>query len=269
MISCVDDLGTGQSSEPDQIVLNAEITPGQFIEFFVSTSVDISSGGQPFRPTTGEAIFELSDQDGEIDVEYDQEEGRWRTNRVYEPESGFEYNLSVAIPSKDIKPIKSFTKVPFSVGIDDATLSKSLEEESSYVYEIALELGTPIELPAYYRLAAFTDEDLQNEVNISKILSGASSSEFLNHHKGIMIDQSILDGDRMDLELSSDRDIEKVYFALYTANEDYYRYHISLSRSIGSSGSPASEPIVDYSNIQNGLGLFGAYSTSTYELRLK
>ncbi len=267
--SCVDDLGTGQSSEPDKMVVNAEVTPGDHIEFFVSTSVDISTGGQPFRPVKGEAIFDLTDQDGEVDVEYDEEEKRWRTNRVYEPESGFEYNLSITLPGKDIKKAESFTKVPFAVDITNATLDVSTIAQGENQYEVTLELGAPVELPAYYRLAAFTDEELQNEVEITKVLTNANASENLNHHHGMIIDESKLDGNKITVSLSSSVNLEKLYFDFNTVNEDYYKYHVSLSRSSGSAGSPFTEPIVDYSNIQNGIGLFGAYSSSSYELLLK
>ena len=54
----------------------------------------------------------------------------------------------------------------------------------------------------------------------------------------------------------------KLHTELRRTSKDYYLYYTSLSRQISSPAPPFSEPVILYSNIENGLGLFGGYTVS-------
>ncbi len=49
----------------------------------------------------------------------------------------------------------------------------------------------------------------------------------------------------------------------------YYEYHRSVIRSTRAQDNPFAEPVLVYSNIQDGLGVFAAFDRQTVEVRIK
>jgi len=49
---------------------------------------------------------------------------------------------------------------------------------------------------------------------------------------------------------------------LMKTDENYYRYHKSVEKAYNNEGNPFGEPIIIHSNIENGIGCFGAYISS-------
>lgn len=77
-------------------------------------------------------------------------------------------------------------------------------------------------------------------------------------------------GERVTSDLNKDENVfsyrvnystysknNKVTLLLLTTNEEYYRYHKTVFSYVGD--DPFSEPVIIYSNIENGLGVFCAY----------
>jgi hypothetical protein len=65
-------------------------------------------------------------------------------------------------------------------------------------------------------------------------------------------------------------DFIRFTFFLQSINQDYYTYLKSLNMYYESGGSedPFSEPVVIFSNIENGYGIFGAYDTDTVTTKI-
>jgi hypothetical protein len=59
-------------------------------------------------------------------------------------------------------------------------------------------------------------------------------------------------------------------FFFKSINHDYYTYLKSLNMyyETGGSEDPFAEPVVIFSNIENGYGIFGSYSTDTVSARI-
>ncbi|MFD1144888.1 DUF4249 domain-containing protein [Larkinella insperata] len=57
--------------------------------------------------------------------------------------------------------------------------------------------------------------------------------------------------------------------SLLHVNDDYFRYHQALAQQLEIESNPFAEPVPIPSNIQGGLGCFGAYNRSTVTVRLK
>ena len=53
---------------------------------------------------------------------------------------------------------------------------------------------------------------------------------------------------------------------LKSLTEDFYKYRLSRSKYQEMQGSPFAQPVQVYSNINNGLGIFGSYASSQYTL---
>ncbi|WP_375445981.1 DUF4249 domain-containing protein [uncultured Fibrella sp.] len=56
---------------------------------------------------------------------------------------------------------------------------------------------------------------------------------------------------------------------LSNVDENYYRYHHAVARQNEAENNPFAEPVLIPSNIQNGLGCFGAYNQSSLMVRVR
>lgn len=65
--------------------------------------------------------------------------------------------------------------------------------------------------------------------------------------------------------------LESAYFSLYLLHTDvnYYRYHEAVLRQNRTGGNPFAEPVLIPSNIEGGLGCFGAFNRTSLEITLK
>ncbi len=61
-----------------------------------------------------------------------------------------------------------------------------------------------------------------------------------------------------------DLDEHKVILKVSQFTEDYYRFLVSYNNYINSADNPFAEPITIYSNIENGLGIFGAMNSKWF-----
>ena len=100
-----------------------------------------------------------------------------------------------------------------------------------------------------------TDNILPEETQVQKriFLEGLNASELDNINSPF------------SAEGISDSQIENSEIVLYTVNEDMYKYYRSLELYKNSKNNFV-KPIEIYSNVENGLGVFGAISESVFEI---
>jgi hypothetical protein len=112
-------------------------------------------------------------------------------------------------------------------------------------------------------------------MTINGILTANNGVIELEHKPGVYIDYSRVNGDEIQLELVTSRALDDaaelikiLEFEVNTLSEELYLYHINLSRQISGSRADFSAPVKGYTNVENGFGVFGSYSTlrSTLEL---
>jgi hypothetical protein len=60
-----------------------------------------------------------------------------------------------------------------------------------------------------------------------------------------------------------------LYASVLHTDLHYYHYHRSLRRAEQSQANPFAEPVLVYSNVTGGLGVFGAYTQTTTSMRIK
>jgi hypothetical protein len=59
-----------------------------------------------------------------------------------------------------------------------------------------------------------------------------------------------------------------LYASVLHTDVHYYRYHASVRRAGQSRANPFAEPVLVYSNVTGGLGVFGAYTRTTTSVRI-
>jgi hypothetical protein len=60
-----------------------------------------------------------------------------------------------------------------------------------------------------------------------------------------------------------------LYAYLLNTDEPYYRYHQSLTNNYNVDGNPFAEPVLLFSNVNGGLGVFAAYNRTTVAIPMK
>lgn len=273
--SCVEEIKPQlEETYQSELVVNSVVVPGdEYVQFFISTSVPLNSDAVPFRPVNGDAEVTLTDQNGAVNVNYVKEDDVWRTSRTYQPQPGFEFELRVELTdeSKGVLPITSSTFVPYSVEFEsfENTVVEELvsADRTTHNYTLDFNIGSSDE-DVHYRFIA-KDIATGTEIPVTTILEGTNAITRLNHMEGILINsENTIDG-HVELVIQSESDLNSAEIHLYTVNSEYYRYNKSLSDAYGSHNSPFDEPVSRYSNIDDGLGLFGSFTkfVKVYDLK--
>ena len=203
---------------------------------------------------------------------------------------GETYFLSVVIPDMDVDSVSATTTVPFAVPFESVEyvnppLFEQAGDEVRWTINVQVEIPESVEPFSYYQLVPEIvngelasqgiikyDQLTKNEVKVLSENSGVI--EFI-HKNGIFIDNSRLDDNTLDLEIIFilpvlyQTYVDSVTFALSTINREYMVYHENTDREIRVSSLPLDEPQISATNIENGYGLYGAFSSSKITLPLQ
>lgn len=133
----------------------------------------------------------------------------------------------------------------------------ALLEDTRLLYDHTTNLTLP------YRLSQTIQLDyayLRNQIS-DKNLDGftfESPTFKINTPPAYLIEYTDENGNLQTTE--SDPKLKQIHFEILNVDEHYYRYHRSMNDSYNND-NPFTEPALIYSNIDGGLGCFGAYNT--------
>ena len=120
----------------------------------------------------------------------------------------------------------------------------------------------------YYNPESFSSNDLLFGSNENVIFEGPDKRFRGNE---AFFDDSIIDGEKYKVKVSvelfgyrRDADKQKFEVVLNSLTKSYYQYHKSKKLQRETKDNPFAEPVIVYSNIKNGLGIFVGYSSSKY-----
>ena len=203
---------------------------------------------------------------------------------------GETYEINVSVPGKDVDPLYAVTTVPFAVPIESVEyvnppLRLQAGDEVQWSFIAQVEIPEPTDPTTFYQLVP---EVLNTELasqgiiqydqlskNQVKVLSEDSGINEFIHKNGIFIDNSRIDDNTVDLEIIfivpvlNSSLLDSITFTLNTINREYMVYHENTDREIRVSSLPLDDPQISDTNIENGYGLFGAYSSSKITLPLE
>jgi hypothetical protein len=208
------------------------------------------------------------------------------------------YSIQVTTP-KFKTPLSASAVTPARVPISDVTLTirdssiyrERWPGEEEHIYgDIEGEFGVVIDDPGdtenYYELRiyqtstyeywefdslyTYVERYLMNFGTDDPVAEDyGSDNEYLN---SILFSDEIFNGQKYEVTLKFDDWINsnyKIYsFELKSLTREGYLYRRTIEKYEQSSGDPFSEPVVIYSNIENGYGIFAGYALSDYHKQL-
>jgi hypothetical protein len=280
------------TTEPEKLVVACFISPQDTIltaEVSLSTPVLGERANYDTRVTN--ATITLSD--GVNSVVFDRRNGKYPGQFYFgaDPKkfpivSGQRYTLTVQIP--DGRKVEAVCTVPKPVIPSDIVLDsvQIVENGSSGKdYFVRLHWQDPAGGENYYRYAGMFYY-LQRDFN-SPNLPETNWPGYLIDFRPNNDNRDLVDDQQHDGEiLSSARGFMRFYgfseqtlgqrvqrlkcvIDLLHTDANYYHYHEAVQRNNESGNNPFAEPVLIPTNIQGGLGCFGAYNRSTMAVMLK
>jgi hypothetical protein len=185
-------------------------------------------------------------------------------------ESGHTYEVKANHP--DYPDVSATMTVPLSVTLTnvDTVLIPASVNSDNYL-ESTLTWNDPVG-PNYYLVyckwvSSFDNFNFylrSNDVAISNVQADIDDGK--KYGTFYALDDATFDGTEKSLKLEFYRppsfDIDQFEYYLVSCSEETYRYLISSDKNIGSGNDPFTEPVKVNSNIENGLGIFGALDNS-------
>lgn len=254
---------------PDQdpkLVVHCYISPDDsLLKAYVSLSAPIFSEQyvDNFNPVSN-ATVKISDFSNEIQLVYDGQQLYKASTSAFPIIAGNTYKITVSAPG--YTSVEATTQVPLEQ--NQSLVLASVDSLTQDEYSTEIKFKTEFtDLPGeghYYRIAGLV-----------KIAYDDGSNTYLDtsyNHLDVRYGQEFFsdrnkDGQKILSELNYYKyNYEEMYgqekmlalsLHLMTCDVHYYKMHKSLESYSGD--DPFSEPAIIYTNIQNGLGVFGSY----------
>ena len=299
LASCREDFNLGTSSDvPENLSFVSEISPespviaelAKTISLLGERSdIDISRTEINFKGTDLPTLFT------KVIYRADEENFILR-NTDFRVSPGETYEIEAWLPGTDIDTIRAITHVPepmglTSVSIGDIRLIESGEDQTDYEFDLSLTLERPTVQPAYFQIIPqrlkstlridqsgipqITHSNETEELQIVSIDAGRNASSRLTHRSGIFVDYALLSGEEIDLTvrtknplITSEEVLQILNIDVHTLSEELYNYHISLHQQLINSSSDFFRPSSNFTNVENGVGVLGSFTTKTVQVDL-
>ena len=280
LFSCEKSIVPFVGQQESKLVINAEIQPNKPIYLFVSTSVGLHDGTEPFRPEDFEkfkanivvnGVTESPEELLYFEKEKDDGGGLvWRTRRSFSTEEQQNLELNALLIHEDFTlTASSNTQIPRQLKIDSASFigKEALSGQDKHFYRVEIEIQEE-ELGLYENLHLIASSKGQ-DLDLSHFGENQAAIEYPHHHYGVLIHGEYLYSNVLSFLIESDVELENAEIELRNCTDSYIDYHVSLSRSYASQNSPFNEPTLNYTNISNGLGVFSAFASSISEINFQ
>ncbi|MBK8490970.1 MAG: DUF4249 domain-containing protein [Saprospirales bacterium] len=286
------DLNLGESN-PEVVVL-ANFSDLDTLEVVVSKSRSVLDQGP--MEAIPDAVVELyvddffADRLGFVPSPIPQIPGYYYSTDVV-PQAGERLRLTVDALGFD--PVEGECTMPFPVEIDTGYTALRIEiEELDLFYNQAnitvdIKVLDPSNISNYYHLNFYmqgfdfridTEGDTLKTAFYSLPLSIFSNDDAIPlvpyiDDRGVLFTDDALEANHGKLSFHgtfqyrrSDQLLGDFLIELRATSPEYYLYHSSLARQYQASQDPFSEPVILYSNIDNGQGIFAAFLSRFYRV---
>ena len=254
LLSCMQDADIKLPETDPKLVVSCFISPDvDSVMAYIDWSRPVFSSEDVERPIDNLQVS-ISDGSSQAFFQYNFNIGQYVLSLAEYPLAlGVEYTLRVKAPTGE--EVVAQTTIPAELPlIESSTLDSSNymnnfgEEINEFIYKTTL-LDNSSDFQ-YYRFI-FYNEDFWLPGKLYTSIEGQSFSD----------DESLVDGkiyvEQNITYYGYNGAVSNKRLAVLNCSESYYRYHKTLQNQ--NFGNPFAEPTIVYSNIEGGLGAFGAY----------
>jgi len=268
-----------------RIAFYCEFEPEHQVAFRYSTATGLSDLLEPINPTlTNEFDIEFK-QDAEIInpvFRYNIINGLFESPvESFKPQEGSFYEVTTSLKDyPHLGTANAYTYVPFAKDFSSLEIIDLEKTGAEVGFNLKLHARFSVDVSSpYYEVEVFTRE-VKNGLLVQTPLQFTMENHhpgvlYMEHRSSLLIDAKKNKGQYISLVIDDSvtenavEYAESVFFKIKTVNEDHYFFHQNMAKRIESMNAPISEPVIYYSNIEGGLGLFSGYSSRTTELSIE
>ncbi len=263
-----------------KLVVHCFISPqDDFLTASVTRSIAVLGAGNPADTLVVDATLALSDGVRSVLLPYDKAQQAyvysvWATRHgELKISPGTSYRLQVTTPQGESATatctVPAELNLPVTLSADSAWDAYTQQ----YYYRMRVSWPDPPGQVNYYRVAGWKEEVIRVSADGTPIGIGHSPADW-------EAEETISDQGQDGLRLVSPRahwrgsGFQSSLGTSLNANllhtdPHYYHYHRSVRRAGQSQANPFAEPVLVYSNVTGGLGVFGAFTRTTTSVRIK
>ncbi len=285
--SCVDSIPIPNEEVDAKLVFESDISDTKGFSARITTSTgfdDIDAIGHPEDITVK---IRKANQDAAFELFYEKDCNCY-TNSVELPSPGLPYKLEAFKEDSEIfEPIQSNMSVPSRTILSEMEAIKEVEDDGSTLIESEISLKKVSTTGNFFHVIPFRKETIlveNTDGEEEEVFTGRIDYldlETYNNHNlyleqnhngpGFFVDFQGEDvgSNALNILLHTEEVIDyeneaftRVYFEVRSVTESYYYYERYLSNKLDSQQDGIVEAPISYSNIVNGLGYFGGYTTS-------
>lgn len=245
------------------LVVNATAEADNNIKVYITNSIDPLSSD--FFEYIDDAVVLLKGEQLLDTLMFDSIKGYYLSNEVLE--AGRNYQIEVN--HSDFSTVFSEVYVPYAVQI----LAAELGAISDYFRAFEFKIEDPLAEDDFYllRMKGYVEgygwEGLWFESSEPSFDNKDFWEESFDGRK-ILFNDQLFNGTNKTFYMDIDfwEELDSVKIVLHTVSESFYKYHMSrrLQNQNGPSEILGAEPVVVYSNIQNGFGIFSATAKADF-----
>ncbi len=280
--SCTKILDDELPEKDPKLVINGIINPDSILKINISKTFHIfedeSSNNLPFVEGAATKLY----QDGQFLFNLEENENGYYTKPGFFPSLNHSYKFEVEKSGYDA--VQAETTIPTPVAIhsfDTLIIIENDEFYSNMEFKCILKYLDPQGVANYYRLdcyQSYINEEGEEVKNRQYIYVDEIDDYLFDKSYDYLLWSDLLsDGKEVNIKFGiyfdfyyydyNNPDTTTITYSimLNSISEDFYKYDKSRSLFYESGGSenPFSEPVLIYSNVINGYGVFGGYSSDT------
>jgi hypothetical protein len=277
LVACEQDAFFQVPEGNSKLYAYSEICSGEKIKVSVNTSVGVNTDDSFLYPKQSDAEVTLY-KDGialsDPGFRYIAAEEKFISQGSFRPEIGVEYSLGVQLKETSrIIPIYGTTTIPKPDSLEEVKISKMIISPSiGNAVDFKLKSGIDLSVLEnnYFMIKVniIDHNGKKREVKSFQVLEGIEGSTYSRHRNALLINRHKTNTDLVfaiqgTISANVDVSFKEAEFELVTITEDAYNYYKAHSKQLDAQSAAISEPVISYSNFENGLGLFTGFSSTT------
>jgi hypothetical protein len=292
IISCEKEIDFTGEIKDSKIVVNSLFSTDSTWSVEISKSLSIIDIAK--LDVIRDATATITGSDGsQLTLTFNPFTEKYETNEY--PKVNVEYTIKVSAPGYE--SVSASGSVYPTVPLQDIEIKKSsvVDDPYSQLIEIRITFDDPPSSTDYYMVELeekeifyLLDPNQQVIDSIISIFSSYISSNDLSisgesSSERLIFSDELFDGQRKTFvfqttgyfydeeeEEEPEIEIERMQKIIFSKiNRDYYLYEFSFRNYQNTVGNPFAEPVMVYSNIEGGFGIFAGKNSDTYEYELK
>lgn len=296
--SCREDFIYNIEDDTQKINFVSELSPAVPVSAILTQSLSIRGGGEVSNIEDAVVLFSGTDLPSkQTSMIYLPQDDQFLLRSFdFRPSIGGVYDIIAYLPDSGVDTIRARTRIPRPISLRKSELLKIEKvrlsnNRANYIITVGLTLAEPPQRPAFVQIIPYrrkstfrtdangnvsvTNTNELSRLNVDEIIAAANGVVELEHKPGVYIDYSRVNGNEIQLVLSTSVPLDEatelikiLEFEVNTLSSELYQYHINLSRQIRGNQTQFSTPVQGYTNIENGLGVFGGFSTLRSSLEI-